>query len=336
MSERRSDKLIQKQQRAMDRRSLPAPFLVGMPEIPPAGGASSTGRSTFLALLSHVQQYSESLTGLPAYYWAQARMNAGAAEVKPGGKTSDRVYKARNLVFIGSNDGVGVLNEDAPQLVFPTNNATLPGTVTPGSPPTIAITFGWTDVDGGGNDFWIGVGEPPATGGSWDIYHEENDALGLVTSHEVAGLPADSRTLHVRVWNDTEYNEYQFEIEEGPDRRAIGAEDVNALERGDDVEEPREYGTSGWIPATKTALTDPILVIMHQDVDADGHASFSFVRGGGGSDIEIGSPDVTQDVVEDGDFDGETTCELTLDKVTLTLTPVTIQGTGYFLIKSIT
>lgn len=301
------------------------------------GGGSSSGSSTFLAHLTHVQQC-ESVAGLPEYHWLEAQLNGCVSQAKSGGRTSDPTYTVVDLTLVGSSVGAGQVDPDAPQLVFPAVGSTLPGTVTPGSPDTIAIEFEWTAENGGGSDtYFLGVGEPPHEEwptSTWDIYQEENTDLGDVQTHEVTGIPTDGRTIAIRVWNATRWNDYTFKVVRSGGGLAVGTEDLNALARGDDVPEPAEYGVAGWIPATKTELTTPIRAIVTRSIDADGKPRYVFVRGGGAADIQIGEPDETQEVVTDVDFDEET-CELTVDNVTFTLAPVTINGESFLLIRSI-
>lgn len=291
------------------------------------GGGGADVRRVFPALLSHVQQYDDVLTALPAYTWAEAELAGGAAQVMSGGRTgAPPGYTAENLQHVGSDLGAGILNADAPQLVFPEDGSLLPGPVTPGSPDTIEIEFEWTAEDGGGTtSYWLGVGEPPPPSSNVNLYQNENDELGLVTTHAVTGIPADGRTIYVRVWNDTHYNDYSFTIEPEADRRALGTEDINAIERGETAPVPPEYDNTGadWVPAAETALDHPILVLLLETLDG----RFLFVRGGGGS-LTLGETSYWR-YVYDVDWDTEA-CELTVTYHWREIIEVTFEGQTYY------
>jgi len=250
----------------------------------PMGGGGGGG-GLVVALLTHVQQCA-SVAGIPEYHWVEAEISACAAAVKSGGRSGGpESYRVGTLSHVGSDLGDGALNADAPQLVFPVAGSALHGDVTAGSPDTIAIEFEWTPEDGGSTtSYWLGVGEPPPPGSNVTLYHDDEDELGLVTTHEVAGIPADGRTIRVRVWNDSHYNDYDLTIVPGAGA-AIGTEDLDAIARGDDAPVPAEYDNTGdtWIPADKTELDTPILVLLRAAGDV-----YLFVRGGGAGDVVAG------------------------------------------------
>lgn len=78
-----------------------------------------------------------------------------------------------------------------------------PGSTLPGS----AVTFQWSAGEGV-QQFWLMIGLWP---GGNTLYSADQ---GLLTSAPVSGLPADGRTIYVRLWsyidNQWVYNDYQY------------------------------------------------------------------------------------------------------------------------------
>lgn len=281
----------------------------------------------FPALLSAVQQFSGSATGLPAYAWDEAEIDsAGAAQVKSGGVAGGNI-RATVSLYDTQTFGSGTA-PNAASLTFPAIGISR-FTATP-SGGDVTLTLTWSG--GADNTKWqvyLGSTAPAS--------QEDTDAYDLYDSGDLTSATDDADftlgdTVYLIVWatadNWANYIgvRYAVTIEE-VDSRAIATEDVTTLDRGDSVEAPAEYDNSGstWIPAAWTDLDTPILVMMFRTTDADGNDRYLFTRGGmggSGAEIVLGSETYHQFVA---DFN-ETTCALTLKW--FGLKSLTVDGTS--------